>query len=328
MRILTVTNLYPTPADPFYGMFVGDQVQALSRHPEVELCEVMFVDGRKGAMQYARGVPALARLVRRRSFDVVLAHYGLTGAIAVTQRRLPVVIVYHGGDLLEKRWQRTISRLAYRAATDAVSVSVEGLRRLPGPAHHLTCAIDLDRFAPRERRNARLQLGIADDSLAVLFPSSPHRAEKMYPRFEAVLSELRRRGHAVHELQLRGLHREQVPEVMAAADVMLLTSRREATPVSVMEALACGLPVVATPVGDVPTMLADVSGARVLPFDAEAFAGAVEELLATAAPDRVADPRSRDYGEAEITERLIRILASAAAAGHGPTRRPLAPAAA
>jgi glycosyltransferase involved in cell wall biosynthesis len=313
MRILTVTNLYPTEADPFYGMFVGDQVQALRRHPRVELCEVLFVDGRKGALSYPRAIPELHRLLRRRSFDVVLAHYGITGAIAVCQRRLPVVVVYHGGDLLEKRWQREISRLTYRAAADNVSVSVEGMRRLPGPAHHLTCGIDLDLFAPRDRRGARERFGIDEGELAVLFPSSPHRVEKMYGRFEAVLEQLRGRGQRVRELQLRGLQREEVPEVMAAADVMLLTSRREATPVSIMEALACGLPVVATAVGDVPAMLAPVEGARVVAWSAEAFADATEELIAAAPPTRVPDPQSRRYGDAEITERLVRILEAARA---------------
>jgi teichuronic acid biosynthesis glycosyltransferase TuaC len=311
MRILTVTNLFPTEADPFYGMFVGDQVQALRRHPRVESCEVMFVDGRKGQLAYALAIPQVRRLVRRSSFDVVLAHYGLTGAVAVSQRRVPVVVVYHGGDLLEKRWQLAISRQAYRLAADNVSVSLAGIQRLPGPAHHLTCGIDLDMFSPRERAAARQRFGVADGDLAVLFPSSPHRVEKMYGRFEAVLEELRRRGHRVHELQLRSLQRDEVPEVMAAADVMLLTSRREATPVSIMEALACGLPTVATPVGDVPAMLAHASWARVLPFDVAAFAQAAEQLAASAPAQRVPDVESRRFGEGEVTERLVAILEAA-----------------
>ena len=68
--------------------------------------------------------------------------------------------------------------------------------------------------------------------------------------------ELRRRGHRVRELHLRGLARDEVPTIMAAADAMVLTSLQEGSPVAVMEALATGLGVVATPVGDVEQMLA------------------------------------------------------------------------
>src|SRR5205807_29702 len=153
-----------------------------------------------------------------------------------------------------------------------------GLGELPGPAHHVTCGIDLQLFTPRDREQARRRFDVQPHELAVLFPSSPHRVFKKYPRFVTVLEELRRRGHAVHELQLKGLARTDVPELMAAADVMVLTSSVEAAPVAVMEALACGLGVVATPVADVPAMLEGVAAARVLAFGTGAFADAVEEL--------------------------------------------------
>jgi glycosyltransferase involved in cell wall biosynthesis len=314
MRILTVTNLYPTPADPTFGTFVGDQVAALRKHPRVEACEVLFIDGRSDKWNYLRGLGRVQRAVRARPFDVVLAHYGLTGALAVTQRHTPVVITYHAGDIMGERWQRTVSRLAYRRAADAISVSLTGLDELPGPAHLLTCGIDLDLFVPRERAAARARFEVADGDLAVLFPSHPDRVFKRYPRFVEVLGELRRRGRRVHELQLRGLSRSEVPELMAAADIMVMTSSVEGAPVAIMEALACGLPIVSTPVAEVPAMLADAAHARVLEFGAAAFADAVEAVLASAPVQRVPDPASRRFGEREITERLVQILEAAAAA--------------
>src|SRR5207244_4020900 len=112
--------------------------------------------------------------------------------------------------------------------------------------------------------------------LALLFPSSPERPEKAYPRFAEVTQELGRRGHRVRELVLKGIDRDQVPTLMAAADVMVLTSLREGSPVAVMEALATGLGVVATQVGDIESMLADARNARVQPFELTAFADATE----------------------------------------------------
>jgi glycosyltransferase involved in cell wall biosynthesis len=245
---------------------------------------------------------------------VISAHYGLSGAIAVAQRNVPTVVTYHAGDLESVRWQRQVSRLVYRLAADNIAVSSNALRRLPGPAHHVTCGVDLSAFAPLDRVTARAQFGVAPDELAVLFPSSPERPEKGYDRYSKVMAELRRRGHRVRELQLRSLRRVQVPTIMAAADVMLLTSHYEGSPVSVMEALACGLGVVATPAGDVPAMLASARNARVSAFDAIGFADAVEQVAGADVAVRIPDPESRRFATSEITERVVAILEGARSA--------------
>jgi teichuronic acid biosynthesis glycosyltransferase TuaC len=313
MRILTITNLYPTAADPTFGTFVGDEVEALRRHPRVERCDVLFVDGRSSRWNYASAFPRLALALRRNPVDVVHAHYGLAGAIAATQRRVPTVVTYHTGDLELTRWQRTVSRQAYRLAADNICVSRRAMERLPGPAHHLTCGVDVDLFTPRDRSVSRAAFGVGDRELAILFPSSPDRPKKAYSRFEGVVKELRRRGHDVHELHLRALRRDQVPDLMAAADVMVLTSTQEGSPVAVMEALACGLPIVSTPAGDVPSMLSDAEYARVLGFNTIAFADAAERLHGADETPRRADPASLRFASTEVTDRLVAILEGACA---------------
>ncbi len=187
------------------------------------------------------------------------------------------------------------------------------MKNLPGPAHHLTCGLDLTVFAPRDRAEARARFGVADGETALLFPSWPENRVKAYPRFAAVVGELRRRGRSVRELHLTGLARDEVPTIMAAADAMVLTSVREASPVCVMEALATGLGVVATPVGDIEQMLGGARNARVLPFEAGAFADATEAVLDSDPPERSADPLSLRFSDTEITDRLVEILERASA---------------
>jgi teichuronic acid biosynthesis glycosyltransferase TuaC len=311
LRVLTLTNLYPTEADPTFGTFVGDQVNQLRTRREIERCDVLFINGRDSRWSYLAAIFRLTRALRRTPVDVVHAHYGLTGAIAVIQRAVPTVVTYHTGDLEGPRWQRRISRLVYRLAADNIAVSRHAACELPGPAHHVPCAVDLTLFRPLDRSAARRAFGVPEGALAVLFPSSPLRAEKAYPRFAEVIQVLRRRGHEVYELQLRNLHREQVPVIMAAADAMVLTSTREGSPVSVMEALACGLGIVATPVGDVPPILRQAENAHVLEFDAHAFADAVEQVAAADKTPRRADPESGRFASQEITDRIIAVLAGA-----------------
>lgn len=315
MRILTMTNLYPTRDDPTYGTFVGDQVEALRSHPSVERCDVLFVNGRKSRWNYLSAFAEIRRAIGRAPVDVVHAHYGLTGVIAVSQRRVPTVITYHTGDLELTRWQRAASRLAYRLAADNICVSLRAMKQLPGPAHHLTCGVDVGLFSPVDRPAARAAFGVGDGDLALLFPSSPDRPKKAYPRFRDVVGELRSRGRRVHELHLAGLTREQVPGLLAAADVMVLTSTQEGAPVAVMEALACGLGIVATPVGDIPSMLGAATNAEVLDFDVGAFADAVERVDAADHGPRRADPESLRFAAAEITDRLVAILEAACDAG-------------
>jgi glycosyltransferase involved in cell wall biosynthesis len=67
----------------------------------------------------------------------------------------------------------------------------------------------------------------------------------------------------VHWAGFRG--RDEMPSVMNAADLMLLPSRFEGMPISVLEALACGLPVVAAPVGEVPLVVHDRQSGILLP---------------------------------------------------------------
>jgi glycosyltransferase involved in cell wall biosynthesis len=92
------------------------------------------------------------------------------------------------------------------------------------------------------------------------------------PAVEARARELGEEG--IHFLGLR----RDVPALLALADLMLLPSRSDAMPMVVLEAMALGVPTVATDVGDVRWMLGD-GGVCVPPIDPEAFVGAVIGLL-------------------------------------------------
>jgi len=93
-----------------------------------------------------------------------------------------------------------------------------------------------------------------------------------------VEEEVRRMGLAASVL-LAG-ERDDVPELLASSSVFVLSSRSEALPVSVLEAIAAGLPVVATRVGGVPELVVDgETGFLVPPADPAALAAALQRLL-------------------------------------------------
>ena len=311
LSVLVVTNMYPTDESPHYGTFVAEQVQALAERDDIDHVDVLFVDGRKSPLNYVRGIRLLRRVLSDGSYDVVHAHHGLAGAVAVTQSRLPVVITFHGSDLSYYRWQKWISRWAARRAKVNVCVSSLVVDKIRPAGVHLPCGLDLGRFAPRDRAEARRRLGVPEGDLALLFPGPRHHPQKAYHRFAEIRDELRARGVGVHELRLEQIDRPLVPELYSAADVLVLTSVSEGTPVSIMEALAGGVPVVATNVGDVPAMLAGVPNCFVGPYDRDRFVEAIQSMVQTGA--RVPAARSRRFAQERIVSGLLELYTEAIA---------------
>jgi len=98
------------------------------------------------------------------------------------------------------------------------------------------------------------------------------------PDRPAVESEVRRLGME-SVVRLAG-ERNDVAELLAAADLFVLSSRSEGLPLSILEAMAAGLPVVASSVGGVPELVVDgETGLLVPPDDPHALAAAIERLL-------------------------------------------------
>lgn len=285
MKVLVVTNMYPTEREPGFAPFVKEQVDAIRARPEIESVDVQIVDGRSSTLNYFKAIPEVRRRVKQGDYDIVHAHYGLSGAVAMAQRKVPLVVTYHGSDVdndvPSMRWQRWVSQFVARRAVN-ITVSKPIQDRLGRESALIPCGISMEAFQPRDRAAARTEMGIPEGATAFLFPSNPKRAEKEYPRFEKVVEVARGRGAEIHPIVFEGFQREQVPTLMAATDVMVMTSSVEGSPVAVMEALATGLPVVSTDVGDVASMLESTDRAYVGEFDAEKFA---DYAIALGAPN-------------------------------------------
>ena len=302
LSILVVTNMYPAPESPYYGTFVAEQVEGLRRLDGIADVDVVFIDGRTNWTNYLRGVREVRKALRAKRYDIVHAHYGLAGAIAVGQTRIPVIVTYHSGDIDFIRWHRWISRVTARATALNICVCEADMPKLRAPSVYVPCGIDLESFRPPDRASARRRHGLADDDLALLFPGPREHTKKAYYRFEEVREALRARGHNVVELRLEKVTREDVPLLFAAADVLLLTSTSEGSPVSVMEALAGGVPIVATDVGDVKSMVSGVQNCYSGAYDCEQFVRWVEAVDRTA--PRVPTTRSRRFDQRRILAAL------------------------
>lgn len=273
MRVLVVTNLYPTPERPEYGRFVRDQVEALRRRGDVDVELFSFPPGPRG---YAAAAGALRRRYRGRRFDVVHAHFGLTAWPALLARLGPVVVTLHGNDLFHPRSNR-ITRAALPFTALPAAVSREFSENVPGAGTRrrvavLPVGIDLGRFRPVPRREARERLGLDPDGPYLLFPHDPARPLKRIDRAREAAGD-------VPLLNMGRVAPDEVPLWINAANAVLIPSQAEGFGLSAIEATACGVPVLATPVGIHPVVLHGIGGSHCLPWDRDAWRAALRPLL-------------------------------------------------
>jgi glycosyltransferase involved in cell wall biosynthesis len=303
MRVLVVTNFLPDAGAPQRGRWVRDQVDEIRRRG----VEVELFGFPRGRGEYLPATRRLRRLLRGERFDLVHAHYGLAGWCARLAGASPLVVSFHGTDVRHSLVGPLSRRLAWRvdlvAAVSRALFATEdgrpGLPPVPGSAV-LPCGPDLGRFRPIPRDEARGELGLDPGGRFLLFPADPRRAEKRADR----AAELAAATGA--ELLTGGaIDPERMPLWVNAANAVLVTSDYEGFGLACVEALACRVPVLSTPVGIAPWALAGVAGTLCAPYEATTWAEAVRPHLAAADPRVDGAARAAALSAARMAERTI-----------------------
>ena len=305
MRVLVVTNITPDAAAPARGIFVRDQVAALRRGGiEAEL--LSFPGGRW--RNYLRAVPQIRRVLRRERFDLVHAHYGLAGWCASLAGARPLIVTFHGTDvrhpIVGRLSRRLVPRLDLVAGASRALFASEserpGLRKRSGATAVLPCGADLDRFGPSPRTEARERLGLDPEGRYLLFPAATRRPEKRYDRAAEV-------GRLAGAEVLTGgaIEAERMPDWVNAASAVLVTSTNEGFGLTAVEALACNVPVLSTPVGVAPALLHGIEGCLAQPFDADRWAELARRHLDAPDPRVAGRERARWFSAELMAERVV-----------------------
>ncbi len=264
--------------------------------------------------------PVLAAQLRAGArFDAIDAHYFYPDGIAAVWlgRRfgLPVVITARGSDVTQFPAYRIPRRLILRAAAEAaaiVSVSAglrDSLIALGVPPARITVlrnGVDLELFRPAERAQARAELGVSGPvllSVGALIPRKGHdrtiAALAHLPEWtlliagegpeRARLAALAARLGVGARVRLLGaIPHARLPSVYSAADLSVLASAREGWANVLLESMACGTPVIASPIpGNTEVVRAPEAGAIAAGTTPTAIADAVR-AWAGQPPDRAA----------------------------------------
>ncbi|WP_418285020.1 glycosyltransferase [Halorubrum sp. DTA46] len=263
----TGDNLHVLHLTTSKEIFFTQQIETLEEK-DVN-CTVLVVPGAeqidgdlgrtRGIKEYLQFVPEVRRELRRGDYDLIHANYGLTAPYAITQFQLPVVLTLWGSDVIGFDGLVT-KACAWRA--DAVTVRSEEMREMLGreDAHIIPSGIDLTRFYPADRTEARERVGWDIEGIHVLFPYSPDYERKNYPLAKRVVEQTESKlGDTITLHTISGVPHKEVVHYINAADAVLLTSDHEGSPNTVKEAMACNVPVISTDVGDVHERLKDIT---------------------------------------------------------------------
>lgn len=277
MKVLAVTNMYPTEEKPYHGTFIMTDVESLRK--EGVQVDVLFADGVKSTLNYLWAFPRLwARLLTHR-YDLIHAHYVFSGIIARAQFLYPVVLTHYGSQVFAG-WQAPICRMVTPFMDRAIVMSQEmkekgRLRK----AEVIPCGIDFDLFKPIPREQARDELNLPQDKKLVLWAGEYWRAIKRFDIVQKSVELLQERDPDVELVLVGGKPLQEVPKYMSACDVLLLVSDGEGSPMVIKEAMACNLPIVSVPAGDVPEVIAGTEGCYLCSQDPQDVAGKLELAL-------------------------------------------------
>ena len=252
MRVLIVASFNKGSFAPF----IVEQAEALKALG----CEIGFfgLEG-KGLRGYLKNRSLLKQRIVSFQPIIVHAHYGLSGLLANLQRKVPVVVTYHGSDINDPRVRR-FSKMAMRLSAWNVFVSKKTLE-IASPQKKYTlvpCGIDFADLQLTKKTTAREQMHLSANKRYVLFAGAFDNEVKNAPLAQQTIAKLR--DDNTELLEMKGYSREEVTLLMCAADALLMTSVTEGSPQVIKEALACGCPIVSVDVGDVRERTEGVEG--------------------------------------------------------------------
>jgi glycosyltransferase involved in cell wall biosynthesis len=262
----------------------------------------------------------------------------------------PIVLTFHGrhqrtvalrGGPMAGAFYKRIERKACERADAVIFVSQRdadaimeehGLGR--ERTHFIPVGVDRNVFHRQDRETARDELGLPAKTPAVGYAGRLAKEKNVMALIDAIdlvpdaelwiagegpLEEECRRRAGPRVRFLGFVPRDEMPRFLSACDVLALSSLHEGLPTVVLEAWACGTPVIAPAVGDLPRLLQDGGGALVSNPDSRELGAAMKEMLAhrpKTADLRQAEAntlreRSATYDWTNVTDRIVEVYEDA-----------------
>ena len=270
MRILIVASGNTKAVSPF----IIEQVESLKK---IDIHIEYFLIKGKGWTGYLKSLSKLKKKIKNKKFNLIHAHYGLSGLLATLQRRIPVIITFHGSDInINKNYKWSF--IASRLSSKNIFVHKDQPKKLKVMLNEkdiIPCGINLKIFQPKDKVALRKKLNWDQNKVYILFSSSFDKPVKnvnlAYKSTQNVKnSEL---------IELKNYTKIELSNLMNAADLLLVTSFSETGPLIVKEAIACNCPVVSTDVGDVKEIIVKRKNSFVTSYNPKEIEAVIKKVI-------------------------------------------------
>lgn len=258
MKVLFVTNMYPVGSHQYYGIHVKEQIEAVVMQAGCNY-DIYFINAlENGKLAYIKSIKHIINKVKKEHYDIIHIHYGISGLFLLLYRpKAKIFLTLHGGDILKRQGHKLQVMLTKKVLdkVDRVFILNNEMASVIRKTYCeiLPCGVDIDFFKPIPKKSC------VNRTKLILFPGNPQRHVKNFPLFKKVIALLKdRTKHNIEYRYIHNLSRIEVRDLLNTADCLLMTSVSEGSPQIIKEALACGVPVVSVPVGDVRDVVENV----------------------------------------------------------------------
>ena len=277
MNVLVATNMFPSDKNPFYGIFVKEQVESLKN--EGIAVDLFFINGRASRLNYFTSILPLLKKLKLNHYDLIHAHHSycifITSiARAITRKKIPQILTFHEGevhkagregrddsDLIGRLvFSKKIKQVALKMADFVIAVQHELIKVLNFDGNYavIPCGVNPDLFCPRDKKRCREKLNLPIGRKIVFFPASPNDRQKGIDVLGKALVLLKREN--IYLQTAGNINHSEMPYYMGAADVVVQLSDFEASPMVLREAMLVNVPVVFTGAGDAAAIAGNIKG--------------------------------------------------------------------
>jgi glycosyltransferase involved in cell wall biosynthesis len=239
-----------------------------------------FLVRKKGVWGYLKTIKTFQKHLKSNKYDLIHAHYSFSGMMcSLSFPGIPIIVSLMGSDVNKSIWFQVLAHVFAKFIWSRTIVKSYRLKKKlrVNKTEVVPNGVNLQHFKPMEKHACREKLGWDPNTYHLLFAADPKRGDKNFGLTENALKYIKESSYKLHFLS--DVPYNEVPLIMNASDVVLLSSPAEGSPNVIKEAMACNCPIVSTDVGDVREIFGGIEGCYIAGFNPKSFADNIQQAL-------------------------------------------------